>query len=252
MPGSTSVVPTVDRDFLDWMNLHEPIFQAQFASIGLSQADYAAFKQATQDANEAWSQWRAARDAYTTASNNWKSVKKSTRTIAASDVKKIRTFALEQADPNKVFGLAAIPAPKTPNFGVPPGTPTGTNVTLDVNTGNLEVRFECNNPPGLSGTVYLVQRRTASANAPTVYGPYTQAAVTSVKRFIDSTITSGTASVQYIITAQRGTIQGRPSTPITVQFGRAGNGPGVGVGGMTFSMGEDGQMNPVASPKLAA
>jgi hypothetical protein len=231
------------------MNLHEPIFEAQFSSIGLSQADYAAFKSATQDANTAWSQWQAAKDAYTTASNNWRQVKKATRTVATSDVKKIRTFALEQADPNKVFGLAAIPAPKTPNFGVPPGTPTSANVTLDVNTGNLEVRFECNNPPGLSGTVYLVQRRTASASAPTVFSAWTQAAVTSVKRFIDSTITSGTASVQYIITAQRGTIQGRPSTPITVQFGRAGNGPG-----MTVTVGEDGLVTPIPTgkPKLAA
>ncbi|MCU0689237.1 MAG: hypothetical protein MUE97_05815 [Phycisphaerales bacterium] len=94
-----------------------------------------------------------------------------------------------------------------------------------------------------------MQRRTASASAPTVFSAWTQAAVTSVKRFIDSTITSGTASVQYIITAQRGTIQGRPSTPITVQFGRAGNGPG-----MTVTVGEDGLVTPIPTgkPKLAA
>jgi hypothetical protein len=232
MPGSTSVVPAVDRDFLNWMNVRDPIVTEQFAALGLSQQDANGFKQATSDANAAWAQWQAARAAFTEASANWRAVKKASRAIATNDVKKVRTFAVEQADPNKVYSIMQIPAPKVPNFGVPPGTPTGAQVALDINSGNLTVRFECNNPPGLSGTVYVIQRRTAQASNPSTFGPWQQAAITSVKKFVDASISAGTAAVQYLITAQRGTIVGTTSQPITVQFGRAasgGSGPGVGL-----------------------
>jgi hypothetical protein len=246
MPNN-SVIPTRDDQFIAWINLHDQLWGDSQARIGLDLTLYNSYKSATGDLNTAAVAWDKAKLALKAASANYRDAKKNARTLGSAGVKQIRTFAALQTDPTTIYELAGLPAPKSPNFGVPPGTPTSANVTLDVNTGNLEVRFECNNPPGLSGTVYLVQRRTASASAPTVFSAWTQAAVTSVKRFIDSTITSGTASVQYIITAQRGTIQGRPSTPITVQFGRAGNGPG-----MTVTVGEDGLVTPVGKPKLAA
>ena len=251
MSGSNTVIPTADDAFINWMNEHSNAWSNPTV-VGLTQASYDIFKGEVSDMNAAWDEWARAKIAYKAASDNWKAKKAQVRKTGSNDVKTIRAFAARQPDPQAVLDIARIPAPKTPNFGVPPGQPTGAEVSLDVNTGNLQVRFDCNNPPGLSGTVYIVQRRIAQATAPAVFGPWNQAAVTSVKRFVDSTITAGTAAVQYLITAQRGTIVGTTSQPITVQFGRAG-GAGTGGGpGLTVTVGEDGQLNPVASPRLAA
>jgi hypothetical protein len=243
--STTTVIPTPDTAFLDWVNLHDPIFEANAARIGITPGDANGFKVTVENANNAWQAWQEAKVAYKAASQQWRDAKKACRSSGSSIVKDVRTFALRQPDPTEIFKLAAIPAPKQPNFGVPPGTPTEARVELDINTGNLEVRFACDNPAGLSGTVYIVQRRTSTSAAPTTYTAWQQAAVTSVKRFVDTTITSGTASVQYLITAQRGTIQGRPSNPITVQFGRSGTGPGTGV---SFTVKQDGAFE----PKIAA
>jgi hypothetical protein len=138
-------------------------------------------------------------------------------------VKQIRLFAADQPKPDNVFFLAQLPPPKSPAFGTPPGQPYGARATLDTVTGALSVSFKCDNPKGLSGTVYVVSRRNSDAQ------PWTTVAITSTKRFTDATIVAGSPSIQYQIIAQRGGITGQPSGPITVSFGRAGGGGGGGV-----------------------
>lgn len=183
------------------------------------------------------------------ANEQWRQAKAANRSIATAGVKTVRTFASRSSNPTEVYTLSGVPAPKTPSFGTPPGTPGNVTVALDVNTGALDVRFECNNPPGLSGTVYVVMRAMSTAAQPNVFGPFQQIAITSSKRFIDASLIAGTPRIQYIITAQRGSIVGAPSLPVTVSFGRsggAGNGPGFTV--------TEGEFVPTStkSPKLAA
>nr|MCU0689420.1 hypothetical protein [Phycisphaerales bacterium] len=186
-----------------------------------------------------------AKQALTDASDAWKLAKREARTAASAGVKSIRTFAEQQPNPQAIYGQALIPAPKVPNFGVPPGQPGSPRIELDAATGALDIRFECNNPPGLSGTVYIVARRSVSTSGGGTFGPWQQVAVTSVKRFIDSSLVAGTPAVQYQITAQRGSIVGTPSLPILVSFGRAGG------AGFTVSEGEF-VPNSTKTPKLAA
>lgn len=223
---NNTIVPTKDTELLAWLAQRQQPWRAG-ATIGLSAAELTAFATASTAAQDAWTQWQAAKQAAIDASDAWKNAKKAARTAASNGVKSIRNFAGQQADPQKIYGAAMVPAPKSPNFGVPPGQPGNVTVALDVATGALDVRFECNNPPGLSGTVYVVNRRSGSVTGQ--FGPWTQVAITSTKRFVDNTLLAGTPSVQYQITAQRGSIVGAPSLPVTVTFGRAGNGPGMTV-----------------------
>ena len=219
----------------------------QSTAIGLSTETYNNFKTASGAAQTAWTAYQNAKQALTDASDEWKRRKKDARTAASAGVKSIRTFAEQQPNPQTIFGLAQIPAPKVPNFGVPPGQPGSPRIELDAATGALDIRFECNNPPGLSGTVYIVARRSVSTTG--TFGPWQQVAVTSVKRFLDASLVAGTPAVQYQITAQRGSVAGTPSLPILVSFGRsggAGNGPGL-----TVTEGEF-VPTPTKSPKLAA
>lgn len=247
MSGSNTVVPSKDAELLAWLAQRLQPWQTNQAAIGLSTSELNAFKSAAGDAQNAWAAWQTAKQAATDASDAWKIAKKAARTAASAGVKSIRNFAEQQKSPQTVFGLAQIPAPKVPNFGTPPGQPGSPRIELDAATGALTVRFECNNPPGLSGTVYIVARRTVSTTGN--FGPWQQVAVTSVKRFIDSSLTAGTPAVQYQITAQRGSIVGTPSLPILVSFGRAAGGPGAIGPGFTVT---EGDIATGKQPKLAA
>ena len=243
MANTTSVVPSKDTELLAWLQLRQVPWQNS-AAIGLSTETYNNFKNTSGAAQTAWTAFQQAKQALTDASDAWKLAKREARIAASAGVKSIRTFAEQQPNPQAIYGQALIPAPKSPNFGVPPGQPGSPRIELDAATGALDIRFQCTNPPGLSGTVYIVARRTVSTTG--TFGLWQQVAVTSVKRFIDSSITQGTPAVQYQITAQRGSIVGTPSLPILVSFGRAGNGPGA-----MFTMSE-GDFVPTKSPKLAA
>jgi hypothetical protein len=235
------------------------LWSANFSRCGLTQETANEMKNATSAAQAAYTAWTAAQRAAKEANEVWRSAKAANRAIATAGVKTVRTFASRSSNPTEVYTLSGVPAPKTPNFGVPPGTPGSVTVALDVNTGALDVRFECNNPPGLSGTVYVVNRAVSTVAQPNVFGPFQQVAITSTKRFVDASLIAGTPRIQYIITAQRGSLVGAPSLPVLVSFGRpgAGGGGGVGgvggVGGFTVTNGEVAEFEPgKKSPKLAA
>jgi hypothetical protein len=249
MSNSTTTIPNKDSEFLLWVGERAALWSANFSRVGLTQDDANEMKAATSASQAAYTNWLNAQRAAKEANEQWRAAKAANRAIATAGVKTVRTFASRSSNPTEVYTLSGVPAPKTPNFGVPPGQPFGAVVTLNVVTGALEFRFECNNPPGLTGTVYLASRRTVSTTG--VFGPWTQVAVSSVKRFIDNTVIQGTPAVQYQITAQRGSIVGAPSLPVTVSFGRAGNGGGGPGQGLTVT---EGEFVPTSTktPKLAA
>lgn len=216
----SDIVPRKDTDFLAWIAQHETVWAGNFERIGLDEAATAKFTAAVRGTEQFWANLLNARQAAKDAARDWREAKASTRALAGDDIRIIKTFAAGSADPAAVYSAAQIPAPKTPSFGTPPGTPTNVRVELDTVTGNLTLRFDCNNPKGLSGTVYTVQRRAGSS------GPWTQVGITSVRSFVDTTLFAGSAAVQYQITAFRGSVAGEPSGPVTVTFGRQGPGAG--------------------------
>jgi hypothetical protein len=257
MSNTTTTIPSKDTDFLAWVNERASLWNSHFASIGITQAFALEMKTATDASQAAWATMQNARRAAKEATEAWREAKAANRAVASAGVKTIRTFASRAEKPAEVYALSGVPAPKTPNFGVPPGTPGNVTVALDVNTGALDVRFECNNPPGLSGTVYIVNRAAATTAQPNVFGPFQQVAITSTKRFTDATLIAGTPRIQYQITAQRGSVVGNPSLPVTVSFGRSGNGAGASI---TVTEGELSTVNNAGNgvnstggkPKLAA
>jgi hypothetical protein len=248
MSNSTTTIPSKDSEFLLWVGERSALWSAATTRVGISVETAGEMKSATSAAQAAYTAWTTAQRAAKEANELWRSAKAANRAIATAGVKTVRTFASRSSNPTEVYTLSGVPAPKTPNFGVPPGTPGGVTVALDTSSGALDVRFECNNPPGLSGTVDVVSRASSTASAPNVFGPFQQVAITSTKRFIDSSLIAGTPKIQYQITAQRGSVVGAPSLPVIVSFGRAGNGPGV-----SYSVVEGDAANTAPkSPKLAA
>ena len=216
----SDIVPKKDTDFLAWIAQHETVWSDAYQSIGLSEQDATKFAASVRGTEQYWANWLNARQAAKDAARDWREAKSSTRTLASASIRKIKTFAAGAADPAGVYSAAQLPQPKVPSFGTPPGTPTNVRVELDTVTGNLTLRFDCNNPKGLAGTVYTVQRRGGTS------GAWTQVGITSVRSFVDTTLIAGSAAVQYQITAFRGSVAGEPSGPVTVTFGRQGPGAG--------------------------
>jgi hypothetical protein len=154
---------------------------------------------------------------------------------AGSDViKKIRAKAA--TDGNSVYALANIPAPALPSPMPPPGTPTDFKVSLD-QSGALELKWKCPNPPGAHGTIYQVYRRTGAE------GEFTYLGGTGEKKFLDATIPVAATSLTYQIQAARSTAAG-PWAQFNVNFG---TNPG---GAMTASVSEP--TSGTTGPKIAA
>jgi hypothetical protein len=135
----------------------------------------------------------------------------------ADVIKKIRARAA--TDGNGVYALASIPAPPAPSKLPPPGTPTDFRVTLRPD-GSLRLRWACANPKGSQGTIYQVARRVGSSGAFEVIG------MSGVKRFDDTSVPAGAASVEYEIVALRSTARGEAAR-FVVNFGVSGDGAGA-------------------------
>lgn len=127
-------------------------------------------------------------------------------------IKQIRAKAA--IDGQGVYLLAEIPAPATPSPVPPPGKPTDFIATL-TEGGSLKLQWKCANPKGSQGTIYQISRRIGEAAAFVTLG------VSGYKRFTDSTVPSGVASVTYKIIAIRSTAYGDEGL-FTVNFGVSG------------------------------
>ena len=105
---------------------------------------------------------------------------------------------------------------KTPEPMGPPGTPYDFKVTLK-GDGSIEFGFKSNNPTGSQGTMYQIFRRLGSSGAFEYLGGVGD------RKYHDTTIPAGTASVTYKIQAVRSTAVG-DWAEFSVGFGSAANG----------------------------
>jgi hypothetical protein len=118
----------------------------------------------------------------------------------------------------------------TPTPRPAPGKAYEFNATL-MGDGSLDSKWKCNNPPGAAGTIYQIFRRTGAA------GEFEYLGGVGERKFHDTTIPAGTATVTYKIQAVRSTAVG-DWAEFNVNFGMSAG------GGMTASV--------EPAPKLAA
>lgn len=205
--------PTSPRaDFLSWANVHAPIFTARAAQIGLTAPQAAAFAAAVEAASAAESDRANAAQAAKTATQEATMKVSDLRRSASATVGLIKAFA-QQTDNPEVYNLAEIPAPATPVPFPPPGLPTDLAVSLIPTTGQIELRWKCQNPTGTQGTAYIVRRRVAPGSQFEFIG------VTGEKRFVDSTFAAGPDRVEYTVQGQRADSAGPVSNIVVVNFG---------------------------------
>ena len=223
-----SLLPPGMKERIIWYEAHIAQFQANAVAIGSSVAETTTLA----------GKISAARDNLTTQQTAIQAAKTSTETLRTSVdammvagsnlIQKVRTKAATDGD--GIYALAGIPAPSTPTPVGPPGMPYKFAATL-LPDGSLEFTWKCDNPSGAGGTIYQIGRKTPSdADFVSIGG-------SGEKKFTDTTIPAGVASVTYWIRAIRSTAMGVANT-FEVNFGSSS--------GTTTAMVVD------SKPKLAA
>jgi hypothetical protein len=138
------------------------------------------------------------------------------RTLAGAAIKSIRAYALTTDDPSAVYALAQIPPPADPQPAPAPAAPGDITFELQ-STGALLLRWKAPQPaPGAEVFTSMSRKLDGQMAFTTIFD-------TGAREFLDDTIPPGTASVQYVLRAKRGSQISAPSNVITIYLGAAGN-----------------------------
>ncbi len=210
-----STYPTSPRNaFLDWCRVHEPIFTAHAAAVGLTPAQAATFKAKTDAARDQLLAHETIKQAAKTATQDTTVSFNQLRSAAGEVVRSIRAFAVASGDPQAVYSLAQIPPPAPPTPQPPPARPSDLSVSLDPADGSLTLRWKATNPKGAGGTSYIIRRMLPDETEFRFIG------ASGKKKFVDDTLIAGPDSVQYTVQGQRGDQTGPVSPVFIVNFGR--------------------------------
>ena len=216
MAESSSTVPAGDRASLEFTQQRAAVWAAAGTAIGLTTEDTAALTQPNTAAQDALDDRTAKAAEAKSSTISWHAAAATNRDLARDLVRKIRTFALQQTDPDAIYAAAQIPAPKTPGGLPEPAVPTDLSVTLD-SQGRAVLKFESTR---FGGTVWTIERRTVSTQGS--ISAWTLAGTSIEREFADEQTPSGVASVQYRVRAERPSGTSAFSTPVTLLFGAGG------------------------------
>jgi hypothetical protein len=214
------IIPSRLQDQLDFFEQHAPVWVANAEQIGLTTDQATAFETLATNARSSYNAKLSAESAARIANVQMREKVAETRRMASTLIRTIKAFAEASQNPQEIYNLAQIPAPQSPKPAPPPAKPTDLSVELEPTTGALRLRWKAANPPGTTGTSYIIRRRTS----PTAEFQFVGA--TGTKSFVDSTFFAGPDSVQYTVQGQRADAAGPISPVFTVNFGRA---PGGGL-----------------------
>lgn len=226
-----SIVPGTRIGKVEFYEAHITPWTDNAVAIGLTAAQTADIKDKTQAARAAYDAAQMARNAAKSATLAFYSSVRDMHDLGSDLIDAIRNKA-SMTDDDNVYVLADIPAPAAPSPVGPPGTPYDFTLAL-MQSGELELRWKCNNPDGASGTIYEVTRRTGTSTTL----PFAFIGATGTRVFIDDSVPAGTPTVTYQITAARSTRRGNPAQ-FNVNFGVAGGGGGMFVASVTDANGQ--------------
>ena len=210
-----SVLPSKVQDLLDFCDAHSSVFTSNAAAIGLSAGQATVFAAAATKGRADYNKAVSADNAKKAATNTAQMSVSALRTVASATIAIIKGFADTQTNPSAVYDTAQLPMPAAPTPVPAPGTPTDFTVTLN-QSGVVMLKWKCNNPAGIGGTIYECRRKINS-------GSFVFIGAVGSRVFSDTTLPAGSVGVTYEITAVRSTPRGNPAQ-FNVNFGVGGGG----------------------------
>lgn len=211
-----SIVPSTNIGSITFYEEVLPLWDTNFAEIGLLVGDVSAVTTLIEGARAAYDAQQTALAAAKLATQNANEAVRAMKALGSINISKIKTFA-DSSNNDNVYTLAGLPIPAAPSTMPPPGLCTNLNVTI-LPTGALTLKWKCVNPVGASGTSYEVARRIGATGSFVNIG-----SGGGNKTFIDDTLPSGSSPVFYRITGIRSTVRGT-TNEFVVNFGVGGGG----------------------------
>ena len=211
-----STLPRRKPEAIAYLENRIATWVAEGVNLGLSVDQASALSLAVASASGALDAAEQARAQSRAATITYDAAYDEMRALGSAAIKSIRAYALTTDDPSAVYALAQIPAPADPTPAPAPGAPTGITFTLQ-STGAIMLRWKAPQPaPGAEVFTSVSRKLDGQTSFTTVFD-------TGAKEFLDDTIPPGTANVQYVLRAKRGTQVSAPSSVITIYLGAAGN-----------------------------
>lgn len=212
-----AILPATDIKKLEFVEAHIAAWTSSAALIGLLGPQVVAIDNAAKAARQAFNAQQIAKNAAKGATQTFHNATEAMVDLVRVAITNIKNKADSAHDPN-VYTLAQIPPPADPAPVGPPDAPT--NVVADPNAdGTVSIRWKGTTA---NQTFFTLWRRTTPA--PGSSTEWSSLGATAAKNFIDATVPSGVAGVEYRVTAQRQTFISQPSTTVAVNFGGGAGG----------------------------
>lgn len=206
------VLPRRTSEFLSFLTVHLPAWEADPAAVGLTEQEVAELRELAENLRAAVLAADDARSAARNLTATLHVAEAHTRDAAAAAVAKIKATARRD---QAVYSAALIPRVDEPSPCPAPGRPFYPKFTL-LGHGPMRLSWKCRNPRGVGGTMYEVERSIDNGRT------YARLATVGIKTFTDDTLPRGAGVVVYRVRAVRSTRRGEAADfPILL---------GVGVG----------------------
>lgn len=208
------VIPKNYADQITFCESHIDPWSLRAEEIGSDEATINQLRDLTQAARQALDEQGAAYARARSATLRFQTIRREMIRVASTVVRQIRAKAA--TNPAEVYRLAQISPPERRSPTGAPGRPTRFRTSLTP-TGEVILRWDCANPKGSKGTMYQVERQVALRGSADPQR-FEFLGVTGQKRYRDTSLPAGCASVTYKVRAIRSTAKGDVAMH-TVRFG---------------------------------
>lgn len=206
-------LPASNNAALIWSEAHMDQWASNFASIGLTSAQTLDFSQRVVNTRGSFTSVETIRADAKAQTQEYNIDADDMRAVASNLISIIKEFARTSSDPATIYTTAGLTAADPRSPAAPPSQPTALNATLN-GTGNITLGWAGIGP---TGTVWIISRKLSTETGFSQIGQGDAA----TKSFTDTSVTSGVASVTYVVQGVRGSVTGLVSPALNVFFGSA-------------------------------
>lgn len=204
-------MPSTNHDALEWLEAHTALWNANYASIGLSSAQVIDLTQDVTNVRANFTAVEAVRADSKSKTSAFNTNAAAMRAKASTLISTIKSYAGTSGSSSTVYTNAGL-TPKDPGTPAqPPSQPTALKAVLN-GDGSVTVSWEGSGP---TGTVYNVSRKLVTESTFTFLGQ----SGAREKEFTDSSVPPATASAVYTVEGVRGSDVGPISNAMSVFFG---------------------------------
>lgn len=206
---------------LVWLENRLADWTANAAELGIGDDELAELTSFIANTRTKYDNAVTQRSIATAATKQFRQAAEPMNALGGALIRNIRSRADITGDED-LYALARINPQSPPSPAPAPMMPTNLDRTVN-NNGSITVRWKSVNPPGVTGTSFMIYRKfgTATGEGANDVNGYRQIGTVGVKNYTDEHVPAGTPSVYYMIRALRGDKMSGFTDPLVVYLGAA-------------------------------